>query len=97
MIKIHIFILTIMLSISSVYAYQMPNQITVVTEENRARLCPNPSCDVGKELQRIETGTTLTVLDATNVESGISTTIWFKVNVGENTGWVSEFDVEVNN
>ena len=96
MIKIHILILTIMLSISPVHAYEMPKQITVVTAGNQARLCPNPSCAIGEELQRIETGTALTVLDAKNVESGISTTIWFKVDVDGNTGWVSEFDVEVN-
>ena len=68
--------------------------ITVVTVNNRARLCNAPNAGENGTLGRINTGTKLKVLDTTSVRLPAWNVTWYKVTYKKKTGWVSEFDTD---
>ncbi|MBW7996248.1 MAG: SH3 domain-containing protein [Candidatus Glassbacteria bacterium] len=68
--------------------------ITIVTVDNRARLCPQPNCGQGQELLRIPTGTKLEVQSKTTIRLPAWNVIWYKVTYNGKTGWLSEFDTD---
>ena len=68
--------------------------ITIVTVNNRARLCPQPNFGQGQELLRIPTGTKLEVLGRSIVQNRLIRATWFKVSYNGKVGWVSQFDTD---
>lgn len=68
--------------------------VTVVTQNDRARLCPQPNCGTGEQLARILTGTTLSVIDSRSVKTGMQENRWYRVRYEGQEGWISEFDVK---
>lgn len=66
--------------------------VQVVTLEDRARLCPAPNCGSGEQLTRVPTETRLVVGDTATVDGGFYCIRWFQVTLGDQTGWLSQFD-----
>jgi len=71
---------------------EMGELITVVTPDNRARLCPVANCDDGAEIARIRTGSQLEVMETEIVTLPLWAVVWYKVSYKTKIGWVSEFD-----
>ena len=70
------------------------DRITILTAENRARLCPRPDCGEGRELLRMPTNTKLRVLGSYTQHQPIFDVTWYKVKYQEKEGWVSEFNTD---
>lgn len=70
--------------------------LTVVTTNDRARLCPRPNCGSGEQLARVPTGTTLPILGSRPVSSGMQEIRWYRVRLEGDEGWLSEFDVNAD-
>ncbi|MCE5271966.1 hypothetical protein LLH00_11880 [bacterium] len=68
--------------------------ITILTIDNRARLCPYAQCGQDEEILRILTGTKLKVEDFIVIEGPMYNVIWYKVKYKGKEGWVSEFDTD---
>lgn len=72
-----------------------PRTLTVVTLDDRARLCPKPDCEEGRELARLPTGVVLEVQDERSIRLPRWDVIWFQVSYEERVGWVSEFETNL--
>lgn len=66
--------------------------IKIVTAKNRARLCPEPQCNEGKELLRLPTNSNVIAKEAT---AQVNNAIWYNVEYQGKNGWVSQFDTNV--
>ncbi len=77
--------------VSAELALRSEDWITILTAENRARLCPRPNCGQGKELLRIPTNTQLRVLGSHTQRQPRFDVTWYKVTYQEQEGWVCEF------
>ena len=73
----------------------LPPTITVVTADNRARLCRTPACGDGEELARVPTGTVLDVQAKRSVRLPRWDVIWYQVSFKGKQGWVSEFETNL--
>lgn len=70
------------------------DSVSVVTPNDRARLCPRSNCRTGEHRTRIPTGAKLPILDSRQVQSGMQTIRWYLVSYRGGQGWVSEHDVQ---
>jgi len=80
--------------VSAELAVRREGWITILTAENRARLCPRPNCGQGKELLRIPTNTQLRVLGSHTQRQPTFDVTWYKVKYQEKEGWVCEFNTD---
>lgn len=69
--------------------------LTVVTLDDRARLCPKPDCEEGQELARLPTGLVLNVQAEKSIHLPRWEVIWFQVSHEGRRGWVSEFETDL--
>lgn len=72
-----------------------PRTLTVVTLDDRARLCPKPDCEEGQELIRLPTGVVLEVEAQRWIRLPRWDVIWFQVRYEGRRGWVSEFNTDL--
>ncbi len=73
-------------------AVRSEDWITILTAENRARLCPRPDCGQDRELLRIPTNTKLRILGTRTVSQPAFNVTWYKVKYQGKEGWISEFN-----
>ena len=76
-------------------AREVPSNLTVVTLDDRARLCPKPDCEEGQELARLPTGLVLNVQAEKSIHLPRWEVIWFQVSYEGRRGWVSEFETDL--
>jgi len=69
--------------------------VTVITLEDRARLCAKPDCPSNKALIRLPTGTKLKTLTNKTIKHGMIKATWYKASYKSVTGWVSEYNLKV--
>jgi len=67
-------------------------EITIVTPDVLARLCPSPNCGSEDHITRIAEGSELNVEGITVVKTGMLKTKWFEVTYEGKRGWVSIYD-----
>jgi hypothetical protein len=72
-----------------------PRTITIVTPDDRARLCPQPDCGQKQELGRLPTGVVLEIRAERRVRLPQWDVIWFQVSYEGRRGWVSEFETDL--
>jgi len=68
--------------------------ITITTQNNKARLCPEIDCAQNKEILRIPTNTKLKVLSTSKKRLPMWDVIWYEISYKNKKGWVSEFDTD---
>ncbi len=78
--------------ISAELAVRNEDWITILTAENKARLCPRPDCGQDRELLRIPTNTKLRILGTRTVSQPAFNVTWYKVKYQGKEGWISEFN-----
>lgn len=71
-----------------------PDSLTIVTPDNRARLCGNTECPQGSELARISTGTKLVPRDSVVVRSPAVDVTWYVVEYKAKRGYVSIYNTD---
>jgi len=71
-----------------------PDSLTIVTPNNRARLCPKAACADGKQIARIPTGVKLLPSDSVVVKSKAVDVTWYLVEYVGRTGYVSILDTD---
>lgn len=70
--------------------------VTVITPEDRARLCAKPDCPSNKALIKLPTGIKLKTLTRKTIKRGMMKATWYKVSYMSFTGWISEYDLRVD-
>jgi len=96
MIKFPVFLaLFVLLNLSAnISAVGAEQTITILTVDNRARLCPSPNCAQGAEILRIPTGTKLNIAAMKTTRPPTWGVTWLKVTYKGKTGWVSQYDTD---
>jgi hypothetical protein len=88
-------ILVALFNVSNVSAgaIKQGDNVTIVTPETIARLCPYPNCGQDQHITRIPKGTVLTIEGIQSVKSGRMPAVkWFEVTYNGKKGWISMYD-----
>ena len=80
-----------------VYAKEVKqgDEVTIVTSEATARLCPHPNCGTDHHITRIPQGTILKIEGIMTVKIGIMKVKWFEVTYKGMRGWINMYDTNI--
>lgn len=89
---ISIFVLLLPLTLPA--SEKKENKFSVITLDDRARLCKKAGCPSNKAIVRLPTNTILTSTESMIFKSGFIKSRWYKVDYNKMRGWTSEFDLK---
>lgn len=85
------------ISLMSIDSIAVGDEITILTVNNRARLCMKPLCRGNEDFYlRLNTGVTLKINEIKDVSPDNNKRLWFKVLYKNIDGWISMYDANID-